>query len=138
MPHKDPEEARKYFRERARKVRAADRDGFNSRARRYYHKNRDKIRTKYSPEKHRDWWLQRNYGLTLAAWEALFDGQGRSCAICETTNPGSVKGWHTDHDHETLRVRGILCKQCNTTLGSLGDTSSKILERLDRVREYIA
>jgi recombination endonuclease VII len=137
MPHKDPEAARMYFRERGRKERAKNPERFNAAARRHYTKHRDKIRAAYDSTKHREWWLKRNYGLSLEAWEALFNGQGRCCAICGKSDPGSKKGWSTDHDHETGRVRGILCMSCNTFIGLLGDTYVKAKARVERMLEYL-
>jgi hypothetical protein len=137
MPHKDPEKARTYFRERGRKRRKTDRTQMNANSRRYYARHKDKIRKTYDPAKHRDWWLKRNYGLSLVAWEAMFDGQGRRCAICGTADANSRKGWQTDHDHETGRVRGILCMSCNTFLGLLGDTYTKVVGRIERIKEYL-
>lgn len=57
-----------------------------------------------------------NYGLSEEQWNDLFDAQGRTCAICKTEKSGG-KSWHTDHDHKTGRVRGILCFRCNVNLG---------------------
>ena len=69
----------------------------------------------------RDAFLRSRYGLTEAKWEALFQAQGRKCAICATDNPKSKVGWHTDHDHKTGTVRGILCENCNRGLGMYQD-----------------
>jgi len=67
--------------------------------------------------------LKAKYGLTEVDWDALFDAQGKQCAICETDTPGRSKKaqWHTDHDHKTGVVRGILCAHCNRMLGSALD-----------------
>ena len=32
-----------------------------------------------------------------------------------------------DHDHQTMKPRGLLCHQCNTALGLLGDDLQKII-----------
>lgn len=59
---------------------------------------------------------KNKYGITTPEWESMFDRQGRVCAICGTSNPGKSK-WHTDHDHATGEVRGVLCMSCNHNLG---------------------
>ena len=41
--------------------------------------------------------------------------------------------WHIDHDHKTGEFRGWLCRNCNTGLGSLGDT----IEGLERGIKYL-
>jgi hypothetical protein len=54
--------------------------------------------------------------MTPAEWEAIFQEQGRACAICRATEPRGA-GWHTDHSHTSGAVRGILCHDCNVALG---------------------
>lgn len=62
--------------------------------------------------------LRDAYGITLAEWEAVFDAQGRCCAVCAGTRPT----YDVDHDHKTegggmrQSVRGILCRRCNRRL----------------------
>jgi len=58
----------------------------------------------------------RKYGLTAAQREAMFIAQGSCCAVCKTDTSGNKRGWHTDHDHVTGLVRGILCQGCNVAL----------------------
>jgi DNA-directed RNA polymerase subunit RPC12/RpoP len=68
------------------------------------------------PEFNRHLKLVRRYGITQSEWYRLFEAQKFKCAICEKTQPGG-KGWHTDHNHKTKRVRGILCTHCNLSIG---------------------
>lgn len=61
------------------------------------------------------------YGLTPEQYEALLERQGGKCAICDTETPGGKGSWHVDHDHETKKVRGLLCHNCNIALGNFKD-----------------
>jgi hypothetical protein len=73
--------------------------------------------------------IESRYGLTAAAWDAMFESQGSRCAICRSDKPGGGRGWVVDHDHSCCRnnsgrtcgqcVRSILCHQCNITVGYL-------------------
>lgn len=71
---------------------------------------------------------QYYYGITQERRNAMFEAQGRCCAVCRATEHGG-RGWHTDHDHSTKEVRGILCHACNLALGNVKD-SVEILQAL--------
>lgn len=64
-------------------------------------------------------WFKRAYGMTEADVAAMFEKQGRKCAICET--PES-RIWHLDHDHESGAIRAVLCLNCNCGIGHLHDS----------------
>lgn len=61
--------------------------------------------------------LKYLYGITLEQKEAMFEAQGKSCAICHSLEPGWKHNWAVDHCHRTKRVRAILCHSCNIVLG---------------------
>jgi hypothetical protein len=73
--------------------------------------------------------LLRKYGITQKKWDAIFEKQGKVCAICGS----SSKTWHTDHCHTTGKVRGILCFGCNVGLGNFRDD----VTRLDAAIKYL-
>ncbi len=77
----------------------------------------------------RAWKLKKNYGLTPEQDAAL----GDTCAVCLR---GKLSGGnrHVDHDHVSGRVRGVLCRRCNTGIGMLGDSLIGVL----RAAEYLA
>ncbi|MFJ7209580.1 endonuclease VII domain-containing protein [Streptomyces sp. NPDC098789] len=60
--------------------------------------------------------LKRAYGMTEAQWDEMVEAQGGLCCICL-----KAPAVHVDHCHETGRVRGVLCFNCNSAIGKLGD-----------------
>ena len=77
--------------------------------------------------------LKRTFGMTQDGYEARLREQGGGCAVCgRPPKPG--KSLHVDHDHETGRVRGLLCFKCNAALGQLDDD----LERIEAALIYVA
>lgn len=69
----------------------------------------------------------RKYGLTLEQYEALVKKQDGRCAICDTATPAKHGSWCIDHDHETNKMRGLLCLKCNAGLGSFDDSPANLL-----------
>lgn len=86
-------------------------------------------------EKGREGSLQRNYGMTVADYTRMLDEQGGGCAICGAEPPteGRQRHLHVDHDHATGQVRSLLCHNCNTSIGLLGES----VERAFAVAEYL-
>jgi hypothetical protein len=78
-----------------------------------------------------------NYGITIEQYESMLVKQNNVCAIClrtETaTNRGKVKRLAVDHCHKTGKVRGLLCHNCNTTLGKYEDKP----ELIKKLIEYL-
>lgn len=70
------------------------------------------------------------YGSDLETKQTLIKQQLGRCPGClrEVSERDSL-----DHDHQTGRVRGVLCDQCNMAIGLLSDD----VDRLERLRSYI-
>lgn len=71
------------------------------------------------------------YGITYSEYIKLLELQNNRCAICSKTveeaKGRSKKKLVIDHCHKTHKIRGLLCSNCNSALGLLGDNLS-ILE----------
>lgn len=67
------------------------------------------------------------YGMSLDDYDRLFARQRGRCAICSTTKGGG-RGphLHVDHCHDSGRIRGLLCNNCNRGLGLLGDSAEAL------------
>lgn len=80
----------------------------------------------------------RTYNITLPEWAELFDKQNGVCAICLEEGfimkEDHVAKLMVDHDHRTLKVRGLLCHNCNRALGLLKDSRERLLRAADYVQ----
>ncbi len=88
--------------------------------------------------KERQW--NRQYGITRADYQRMFEEQGGVCAICgrqETaTRKGTLRHLAVDHCHKTNAVRGLLCHVCNSGIGYFRDDAALIrraLSYLERI-----
>jgi len=73
------------------------------------------------------------YGMNEKTWNAVFESQGRCCAVCRRSNTKTWT-WHTDHSHKTGRFRGILCDGCNRALGAVQDDINVLLALVDYLK----
>lgn len=91
--------------------------------------------------------LRREYGLTLADYNAQLRRQAHRCAVCR--RPETVKSKTTgkprrlavDHDHVTGRLRGLLCHRCNILVWAFEEnhtTLSAIDGYLEAFRRLLA
>jgi hypothetical protein len=76
--------------------------------------------------------LRNIFNLTVEQYDLMFDHQGGLCAIC--LRPPATKRLHVDHDHATGLIRGLVCWNCNKTLGFWRDDS----ERFVRAASYLS
>lgn len=85
------------------------------------HKDEQKQRVsswmKRNPEKRRAYHLKSAYGITQADYERMHAEQEGRCGIC--FEPHDVL--MVDHNHDTNKVRGLLCRKCNRSIGQLGE-----------------
>lgn len=92
-----------------------------------------------NPRRQRDYdrrsWLKRRWGPDGAeAYDHLLAEQNGVCAICERVCSSGM-ALAIDHDHVTGVKRGLLCRDCNTSLGKFQD-SAAILQRAAAYLEF--
>ena len=81
-----------------------------------------------SPDSIRAKNLRDRYGMTVAEYDGLLHSQGGVCAICETDTPGGRGRFHVDHCHESGKIRGLLCNDCNVGIGRLADDALRCIQ----------
>ena len=109
----------------------------------YRDKNREKCRaaSQKSREKHPltdvRGHLMRTYGLTLEQYEVLVESQDGLCYICHGPPNGRVKKLVVDHDHETKRLRKLLCDACNRALGFMKESPERLRAAAKYLEEHL-
>jgi hypothetical protein len=128
--------------DRHRVTNAANREKKKETNRLYREKHRVRIN-----EQTREWQLKnpervrennlRRLGFTCELYDSLVEEQEHSCAICGkdlTTLP--KKQVHADHDHRTLKPRGVLCHHCNTGLGAFRDDAEVLKNAIKYLEKH--
>lgn len=72
------------------------------------------------------------YGMEPDEYAIMLESQFGTCAICG--RPPKSRSLHVDHDHATGDIRGLLCHNCNTAIGLLGDD----IAIMSRAVEYLS
>jgi hypothetical protein len=88
----------------------------------YYDEHRDKI-LKYKREYH----FKNKYGISVEEYDAMRIKQAFKCLLCDKHEIDTPrKSLCVDHDHETGKVRGLLCESCNQALGLFYDNANTL------------
>ena len=80
--------------------------------------------------------LLARYGITHEDYLAMLERQNGKCAICGATETTCSRSryFDVDHNHQTGQVRGLLCRDCNLTVGMVESKQYK----LGLIRQYLA
>jgi hypothetical protein len=130
MPYADPERQREYDRQKYRRRLAVDpeatREAQRLRVKRWHEQH---------PEAKRGYALKSRYGISAETYDEMLERQGGVCAICrEECKTG--KALAVDHNAETGKVRGLLCRACNGGIGSMGDSVENLQRAIGYLREH--
>jgi hypothetical protein len=128
------EDKRKYYREYRRKYRLRNSSQERESQKRYRDNNKDK---------RKNGMLLWRFNITLEEYQVLFEAQGGVCKICN--NPETAKKNKSeelrmlavDHDHDTGKVRGLLCARCNVQLGHYEKTKPRAQEFENYLEEAV-
>lgn len=82
-----------------------------------------------NPELYQSLKLEYKYGITLAERDQMIEDQNNRCACCNDEFEKSLYT-HVDHCHTTLKIRGILCHNCNKGLGNFKDSTDRLAKAI--------
>lgn len=78
---------------------------------------------------------ERTLGITQEEYLALHKKQGGKCGICrKRIRSRRFKALAVDHCHDTGRIRGLLCSNCNTGLGLFKENPEAMLRAIEWIK----
>jgi hypothetical protein len=140
---------KKYYKENTEKCLARRRKYLESHKKQtaeyslmYYKKNRESLLEK-NKVWHKNHKKERNerrlsyeietYGITQEEYNSMVLIQNGVCAICKL--PPSKKRLSIDHNHETGKIRGLLCSRCNLAIGGFRDSAQLLREAANYIEK---
>lgn len=93
---------------------ARNRDQTNAKMKAWRETNRE-----HSQAYTKRYMLNWQYGITPEDLQAMKDACGNRCQACGKDFDSNTKHIHIDHDHETGKIRGMICLNCNSAEGHL-------------------
>ena len=137
-----------YNREYARKWRSKNSEYYKQYCKSRYDANAETMRDKSksyrlkNPQKVKDsqhkWYLKneekvweyninKHYGISKNDYIKLLELQGNRCIICEQKCEDRLS---IDHDHDTYKIRGLVCNRCNLLIGYIENTDINLIKRV--------
>lgn len=107
----------------------------NRQCRDWYNQNAEKVRRRT---------VERLYGITYDQYLKMLEDQKGGCAICQVplkAHFGLESEYEVakiDHCHTTGKVRGLLCKRCNVSLGNFNDDPLVLSRAIDYLNNAAA
>jgi len=74
------------------------------------------------------------YGVTLDEYFDILEAQNNVCAICHGID--EYKRLSIDHNHETGKMRGLLCGKCNFGIGNLRESRENLENAILYLEKY--
>lgn len=81
----------------------------------------------------RDFQLQNKYGIDLGDAYLMEEEQGGKCALCDYEFKDD--DFVVDHNHNTGKVRALLCQSCNITVGQFETNRHRITQILGYIQD---
>lgn len=93
----------------------------------WYQNNKDRVR---------DNQLKRQFGISLEEYNKILDNQSGVCHLCGGGPDVKSKKLAVDHDHETGKIRALLCRGCNVGIGNLKDDFNLLRKAADYIEKF--
>jgi hypothetical protein len=102
-------------------------------------RNKERIYENKKGKRKPEWNLRYLYHIPKGDYEKLLTIQNKQCWICgrlhDETIPRGRGKLQIDHDHDTDKIRGLLCHNCNVILGLCHEDKSVLLQMIKYIEE---
>lgn len=95
-----------------------------AKVKRHYDKNRDAILEYRKKTK------LHKYGINFEQYTKIAKAQDYVCAICSGVDKSGYR-LSVDHNHETGKIRGLLCQKCNHAIGLFKDDVQLLIKAIE-------
>lgn len=113
-----------YYREKYRKLNSEERSTL------YFSQ---KENTTFDERK--DYRLKNRFGLSLQQFNKMLIDQNYQCFLCK--RPIKDYDAKIDHNHKNMKIRKLLCHNCNTALGLLKEDVGILQDCIKYLNDYI-
>ena len=125
-----------------------NKERIKNRRKQFYKENRERLLTiqKNYNEKHlvgirkyqRVYYRYKCYGIGKDEFEQMLLSQNNRCGICEIIFDLSSKKNcpHVDHNHNTGKLRRLLCMKCNCGIGNFNEDTSLMKKAIEYLQLY--
>ena len=83
--------------------------------------------------------LKKKFGITLDEFNVMVKNQNGVYAICgkpeNKTGCRGTKNLSVDHNHETGKIRGLLCYKCNLGIGNFLENGKLLTKAINYLKE---
>jgi Recombination endonuclease VII len=85
--------------------------------------------------------LKRKYGITEEQHTEMYESQNGQCAICsnlmvQINTKQRSNSCVVDHNHQTGKVRSLLCGKCNRMLGQANDNPTILQSAIEYLKRF--
>ena len=81
-------------------------------------------------------WRDKGMVFTIEEYGTLLENQNYGCGICGAKSNRNGSRLCVDHCHTTGKIRGLLCHECNTSLGKFNDDVSLLAKAITYLEKH--
>lgn len=96
----------------------------------------ERLYSRYNPNYERNKRLVNRYGININEYNEMLSSQEGKCLLCERHRSEFKKALAVDHDHNTGKVRGLLCDHCNKGIGCLQDNVTILQKAISYLQKH--